>query len=275
MNGNCSDCGKPKPNFSAERCWDCHVKAKGAAMRPMGGEKTCSMCEQVKPLEQFHRFANASDGHRAECKVCANARAKKYYDDTVRSKRDTGPVAGVCQYEACGREYEYVKTTGPRRKYCSDGCKQNGGEALKRNRAAKSTRACACGSTDVQKVGKPVCPNCRKDPRDNASNWARERRRILRTYNITQADWDVMVARQGNRCAVCETDTPGGRGESWCIDHDHRCCPDKGSCGQCVRGLLCSRCNLFIGYAGDNPARLRAGADYVERRQPPGLSVAA
>lgn len=225
-------------------------------------EKTCTKCGETKPIDEFHRFNASRDGRRTECKDCACARARAKYDP---SRWDTGLVSGVCAYEPCGRAFEYMKTTGRRRMYCSEQCKYRGGEQMKINRAAASTRACACGSTDVARVGKPVCLACRKDPRDNANNQARQRRRILRLYNVSQDWYDRTLAEQGDRCAICSADVPGGRGESWSIDHDHGCCAGKGSCGSCVRGLVCTNCNLLLGYAGDSPDRLRSAAEYLER----------
>jgi 16S rRNA C967 or C1407 C5-methylase (RsmB/RsmF family) len=47
------------------------------------------------------------------------------------------------------------------------------------------------------------------------------------------------------------------------IDHDHGCCSGTGSCGRCVRGLLCNRCNLMLGFANDQPEILRAALEYL------------
>lgn len=36
------------------------------------------------------------------------------------------------------------------------------------------------------------------------------------------------------------------------VDHDHKCCPGKTSCGKCVRGLLCGNCNTILGRQRDD-----------------------
>lgn len=50
------------------------------------------------------------------------------------------------------------------------------------------------------------------------------------------------------------------------VDHDHGCCPGEGrSCGKCVRGLLCLRCNTALGHM----ERMWDSAE-VYLRDPPG-----
>ena len=61
-------------------------------------------------------------------------------------------------------------------------------------------------------------------------------------------------------CEICgteETVTRSGRVRRPTIDHDHLT-------GR-IRGGLCSRCNTGIGLLLDNPALLRAAADYLDR----------
>lgn len=76
------------------------------------------------------------------------------------------------------------------------------------------------------------------------------------TFGVTLDDYNRLLAEQNGRCAICETDDPGGRG-AFHVDHDHET-------GQ-IRGLLCNECNIGLGKFGDDPARLRAAADYLER----------
>lgn len=81
---------------------------------------------------------------------------------------------------------------------------------------------------------------------------------IKTTYGITVAEFTAMLDEQGGRCAVCRVVEVGiGPAKSqWNVDHCHRT-------GK-VRGILCSPCNLGMGQLKDDPALLRAAADYLD-----------
>lgn len=81
--------------------------------------------------------------------------------------------------------------------------------------------------------------------------------KLLRLYNITAEQYLEMLRKQNGTCKICgqqETrrDSRTGAIRFLAVDHDHSCCPGEKTCGQCVRSLLCSRCNLIIGMADDN-----------------------
>lgn len=91
-----------------------------------------------------------------------------------------------------------------------------------------------------------------KNPEANAVNRMRER---VTLYSISIEEYRGMLESQDGRCAICNTDTPGGQG-SWHIDHDH----ESGN----VRGLLCTKCNSGLGYFKDNMANLERAIAYLE-----------
>jgi hypothetical protein len=61
------------------------------------------------------------------------------------------------------------------------------------------------------------------------------------------------------RCDIC------GEEATLNIDHDHAHCPGWKTCGECVRGTLCTGCNQGIGMLRDDPDILRRAALYVEK----------
>src|SRR5271157_4852356 len=69
------------------------------------------------------------------------------------------------------------------------------------------------------------------------ANWRK------RTYNVTPERYTTMLAEQNNRCSICKIEFGKLRP---CIDHNHACCDRAGSCGKCVRGLLCRTCNQLL-----------------------------
>ncbi len=90
------------------------------------------------------------------------------------------------------------------------------------------------------------------DPgRNQHGRWIKEDRTAM---------WDA----QDGRCYLCGDDLIPGKED---IDHDHACCPQGRSCRTCRRGLAHHRCNVIIGWAQDDPARLRYMADALEAAQ--------
>ena len=83
---------------------------------------------------------------------------------------------------------------------------------------------------------------------------------LSRYDGLTPTAFAAMLAGQGGVCAVCqgaETALRHGKVREFCVNHDHS--DNK------VRGILCSDCNRGLGLFADNPSRLRAAADYLDR----------
>lgn len=77
-------------------------------------------------------------------------------------------------------------------------------------------------------------------------------------------DLAAMWAAQEGRCYLCGNDLVPGKED---VDHDHACCRPNKSCRICRRGIAHHRCNVMIGWAQDDPARLRRMADALEAAQ--------
>lgn len=116
-----------------------------------------------------------------------------------------------------------------------------------------------------------VCKECKRayqrdqyaaNPNRDRKNVSDRRSRLKTRYDLDPERYQAMLTEQGGGCAICGESAPPGT--NLAVDHNHRCCPGKKTCGRCVRALLCTRCNRMLGLAQDDPGRLRAAADYLE-----------
>lgn len=136
-----------------------------------------------------------------------------------------------------------------------------------------------------RKAGEAACPPCReagrlRAERNNRSAKGKARRvayyqanreahaarNLKEKSNLTPEQYEEMLAQQGGTCAICGGTDPAGRWGAYGrfhVDHDHACCPGKSSCGRCIRGLLCGKCNIGLGSFGDDPQVLVAAAAYL------------
>lgn len=86
-------------------------------------------------------------------------------------------------------------------------------------------------------------------------------------YNITLDDYERIAAAQGNVCIVCKKPQEQGRVKRLHVDHDHKHCPGRKSCGKCIRGLTCRRCNLVLGEVKDDIKLLKAMINYLRSKK--------
>ncbi len=89
-------------------------------------------------------------------------------------------------------------------------------------------------------------------------------------YNITTAQYQALWDLQKGLCAICKqperaVDKRYGTPIYLGVDHDHKCCPSKRSCGKCIRGLLCRLCNKLLGQFGDNLVHILKVVGYLQR----------
>lgn len=96
--------------------------------------------------------------------------------------------------------------------------------------------------------------------RNNREKWrtASHRRATIKRLGITGEEYDAFYP-EGAKCAACGATEGQQRMGKPCrlvVDHDHQT-------GR-VRGILCHPCNMAAGHADDNPAVLRALADYLD-----------
>jgi hypothetical protein len=116
-------------------------------------------------------------------------------------------------------------------------------------------------------------PEHRQRKREAAAKWRKENPererlkaregRARREYGLTVEEYDAILARG---CGICGSHTGRVVGKRngqepppprLCIDHDHA----NGK----IRDALCHGCNTGLGSFGDDPARLRVAADYLEK----------
>jgi len=89
-----------------------------------------------------------------------------------------------------------------------------------------------------------------------------QKRRVWK-YGISLKQYALILAMQDSKCQLC-----GGELDEINIDHDHRCCTRKPACGQCIRGILCRKCNLLLVAWGDSMLRQPRGEEFLQESYP-------
>ena len=139
-----------------------------------------------------------------------------------------------------------------------------------------------CGNTERYCSGNKPCVNCVKEnsklrsKNGKRTEWSRQNKekinsknntyyhsltteeKILRNrkqqvslYGLTLEDYDAMLEKQNDVCAICSQKTEGNLH----IDHNHE--------NNQVRGLLCGKCNRAIGLLNDDISLFTKAITYL------------
>jgi hypothetical protein len=86
----------------------------------------------------------------------------------------------------------------------------------------------------------------------NPEKWrARQFRQDMKKMGKTPEWYNEQFEKQKGLCAICERPEveihpKTGQIARLATDHNHACCPGDKSCGKCVRGLICAKCNQCL-----------------------------
>lgn len=268
----CAVCGREPSAATARTCDNCvrirktkRQREYKARIRAADPGLKCRTCGRTFPRP-------ARGGVPKDCPDCRSARNKRTLPSEVACVKCGSPILL--------RPHQAAK------KYC-DSCRVIAVAATSERRAPSRAKASGpktpiltcqkCGREFERKqFGKnpKYCPEHR-DPSDrNRAPRTYEKGRFRKwampaRYGITLDERTSMLERQGGKCLICgavETDD-----DRLNVDHDHRCCVSSTqTCGACVRGLLCGRCNRSIGLVNDDLEVLRSLMKYIKAGGVPG-----
>jgi hypothetical protein len=149
-------------------------------------------------------------------------------------------ICGQCQKEKDDTEFYVDRTRNRLQSMCKTCSSINRKNWLSKNKEKERTRAMS------------YYENNKEQAKISARKY-----HLKNTYNLSVDQYENMILRQENLCAICKG-PPTGRYNKLVVDHCHK--TNK------VRGLLCHECNYLLGLAKDNTDVLKAAIQYLESK---------
>lgn len=236
MRAICSESDCEEQAASHGLCSPHYQKARYHKQLPEIQPRDCAECgTSFTPGKWAARYCSRKCVRKAQTRREKAARAES-----------GGYHAEVC--EGCGKDLPPDRRIDIR--FCSDKCSQ---DARNARLAAERVAAKAALGRRCPVCDEPIAPE-RSGKVIYCSRTCKSRARRHEAYGLTREELRLLLA-QHDRCAICQSPNWGKKGPQ--VDHCH-------VTGR-VRGILCLNCNNGLGRFHDDPARLRAAADYLER----------
>lgn len=84
-------------------------------------------------------------------------------------------------------------------------------------------------------------------------NCSQQNRNLIK-YGLSRDEYNNLFTKQNGKCAICKI-SQDQLSKTLAVDHNH--------ITQKVRGLLCTKCNLMLGFAADRIEILQAAMEYL------------
>jgi hypothetical protein len=189
--------------------------------------KKCVACKVEKEYSNFHKRSASKDGYRNDCKSCVSDRHFNWYNQ----KRVGNPY----------KRYASKHTENDTEKQCRVCLKILPLSSFNYRKKQGYREAC--------------CLSCRKYRNYKLS--------LKNVYNISLDQYLKIKNKHDGRCYICNEKETNKRHS---LDHDHNCCPGIYSCGKCIRGILCHRCNTTLGFIKEDINTLNKMISYLSKK---------
>ena len=193
--------------------------------------KTCKICGEEKPLNEYHKKKDTKDGHDSRCKKCKSEKAKDYYSENKDKILE------------CQKEYH----------------SENRDKSLERSKKYYYEN-----KDKISEKKKEYYFENRDKRLEQMKDYYHENRerkkclRLQRKYGITLDEYNQMFTDQNGCCAICGKHNKE-KTRSLAVDHDH----ETGE----VRELLCTSCNTSLGLLQENEEILLSMLAYIRRHK--------
>lgn len=209
----------------------------------------CAGCgvefSQLRPKQRYHDRA------------CAEEHRLDWADPHGGTRIAAVLEPRVCLNQDCPRKGAPFQPSRVNQLTCSRRCRDSLPANREKQRAADRHPERVARQNELRRPS-----SSRSTPARVESARLYNRRIQLARAGWTPETYEDAIARQGGRCALCGREpTPDGvrAASKLHADHDHKT--------MLPRDLLCGTCNQGIGFFHDDPALLRAAAEYIERHR--------
>lgn len=160
-------------------------------------------------------------------KICVKCQQPKTVDNFYKKSNQKDGLDYYCKYCRMGHSLKSIRNT--KKPNCSiDGC--FGHHYAKSYCRVHYSRFIRNGTVerlnDIRDVKNP-------------------KHRYHKTYELNttyKMDLNEFLQKASKGCEICKIIPK----ESLHVDHDHNCCAGEKTCGVCVRGIVCAKCNTAI-----------------------------